>query len=42
LIWGPGDIAQAHQPNEYLSLDRIAPTLEGLRAMIQRFCVDRD
>jgi acetylornithine deacetylase len=38
VILGPGDIAQAHQPDEYLSLDRIAPTLQILRALIQQFC----
>ncbi len=39
VVLGPGDIAQAHQPDEYLSLDRIAPTLELLRALIRRFCL---
>lgn len=38
LVWGPGDIAQAHQPNEYLPIERIKPTLAGLRAMIRHFC----
>lgn len=40
LVWGPGDIAQAHQPNEYLATERIEPTLAGLRAMIRQFCID--
>ncbi len=39
LVLGPGDIAQAHQPDEYLALERIAPTLDLLRALIRRFCV---
>jgi acetylornithine deacetylase len=38
LILGPGDIAQAHQPDEYLDLARIPPTIEILRALIGRFC----
>ncbi len=42
LVWGPGDIAQAHQPNEYLEAARIEPALAGLRALIQRFCIDPD
>lgn len=25
VVLGPGNIEQAHQPNEYLALDRIAP-----------------
>ncbi len=39
LILGPGDIAQAHQPNEYLALARIDPMLKILRQLIQRFCL---
>jgi acetylornithine deacetylase len=38
LVMGPGDVAQAHQPDEYLETARIAPTLELLRALIRRFC----
>ncbi len=40
LILGPGDIAQAHQPDEYLETARIAPTIELLRALIRQFCQD--
>lgn len=39
LVLGPGDIAQAHQPDEYLALDRIPPTLEILRGLIRRLCM---
>ena len=39
VILGPGDIAQAHQPDEFLALDRIPPTLELLRALIRQFCL---
>jgi acetylornithine deacetylase len=39
LILGPGDIAQAHQPDEYLSMDRLEPTVELLRRLIGEFCV---
>lgn len=39
LIFGPGDIAQAHQPDEYLALDTLEPTIEVLRQLIQRFCL---
>lgn len=38
LIMGPGDVAQAHQPDEYLEASRIPPTLELLRGLIRRFC----
>ena len=38
-IFGPGSIDQAHQPNEYLARDQIAPATEILRHCIQRYCV---
>lgn len=38
VICGPGDIAQAHQHNEYLAIERIAPSITLLRQLIQRFC----
>jgi acetylornithine deacetylase len=40
VILGPGDIAQAHQPDEFLAEDRINPTIDLLRKLIQRFCVN--
>ncbi|WP_126455078.1 acetylornithine deacetylase [Sulfuriflexus mobilis] len=39
IILGPGDIAQAHQPDEYLALDRIQPTVDLLQQLIERFCI---
>ncbi len=38
VILGPGDIAQAHQPDEFLALDRIEPMLRILRGLVRRFC----
>jgi len=40
VVLGPGDIAQAHQPDEFLALDRIEPMLALLKKFIRRFCVD--
>jgi acetylornithine deacetylase len=40
VIMGPGDIAQAHQPDEFLALERIKPTLDILKALIKRFCIE--
>lgn len=40
VILGPGDIAQAHQPNEYLAIERCEPMRAILRGMIQHFCID--
>ncbi len=34
LILGPGHIDQAHQPDEFLRLDRVAPTVDILRNLI--------
>ncbi|SDK00479.1 acetylornithine deacetylase [Microbulbifer yueqingensis] len=39
IVLGPGDIDQAHQPDEYLGLDRIEPMLDVLRGLIARFCL---
>lgn len=41
LLLGPGDIAQAHQPDEYLAVDRIEPGVALLRGMIERLCAQR-
>ena len=39
LVLGPGDIACAHQPGEYLEMSRIAPTVRLLRELIQHYCL---
>jgi acetylornithine deacetylase len=39
IVLGPGDIAQAHQPDEFLALERIPAMLAVLRALIRRFCI---
>jgi len=39
IVLGPGDIDQAHQPDEYLAIDRIKPTIGLLEEMIKRFCL---
>lgn len=39
VVLGPGDIAVAHQPNEYLPLNRIAPMEKILHGLIARFCL---
>lgn len=40
LVLGPGSVAQAHQPNEYLELARLQPMLDLLRQLIRRFCCE--
>ena len=38
VVLGPGDIEQAHQPDEFLRLDRLQPTVDLLRQLIDQFC----
>lgn len=42
VILGPGDIAQAHQLDEYLATDRLQPTVDLLRKLIQQFCLTEE
>ncbi len=39
VVCGPGDIAQAHQPDEYLACSHIQPTIDLLRNLITTACV---
>lgn len=39
LILGPGDIAQAHQPDEYLALADIPPAVDLFERLIRRYCL---
>ena len=39
LILGPGDIDQAHQPNEFLGQERIQPMIRILQQLIRRYCL---
>lgn len=38
LVMGPGNIDQAHQPNEYLECKQIQPTVKLLEQVISRYC----
>ncbi len=38
VVMGPGSIDQAHQPNEFLPLDQIDPTIDIIRQLIARYC----
>lgn len=39
VVLGPGDIDQAHRPDEYLEEARIEPTLDLLGKLIDHFCI---
>ena len=39
IILGPGNIDQAHQPDEYMSMDMVNPSIEILRKFISQYCL---
>ncbi len=39
IVLGPGNIEQAHQPDEYLAMERVNPTIRILRGLIERYCI---
>jgi len=39
LILGPGSINQAHQPDEFISIDQLEPAVKIVRELIQKFCL---
>jgi acetylornithine deacetylase len=38
VVCGPGSIAQAHKPNEYVTLDQISRCEDLLRKLMARMC----
>ncbi|OQY55686.1 MAG: acetylornithine deacetylase [Candidatus Parabeggiatoa sp. nov. 2] len=39
IVLGPGDIAQAHQPDEFIALNRLQPMIDVLTQLIRHFCL---
>ena len=39
IVLGPGDINMAHQPDEYLPLERVQPCIDLLKKLIVKFCL---
>ena len=39
IVMGPGNIDQAHQPNEYMSMDMINPSIDVLTKLITKHCL---
>jgi acetylornithine deacetylase len=39
VVLGPGDIEQAHQPDEYIALDRLQPTVNLLKQLVKSVCI---
>jgi len=38
IIMGPGSINQAHQPDEYLAIEKIKPTQQMIKQLIVESC----
>ncbi len=38
MVMGPGNINQAHQPDEYIEMKQLQPTIDIIRQMINKFC----
>ncbi len=39
VVLGPGSINQAHQPDEFISINQIEPAVKIVQELIQKFCV---
>ena len=39
VICGPGNIDQAHQPDEYLPLEHIHPGINLIQSLVKQFCL---
>lgn len=40
VVLGPGSINQAHQPDEFISIDQIEPAVKIVQKLIQKFCLE--
>lgn len=40
VILGPGSINQAHQPDEFISINQIEPAVKIVQELIRKFCID--
>jgi acetylornithine deacetylase len=38
IIMGPGNIDQAHQPDEYVSMDMLEPAIAVMQKLIVKYC----
>ena len=39
IVIGPGSINQAHQPDEFLPIAQIEPTIKMIEELVERFCL---
>ena len=39
VVLGPGHIEQAHQPDEFLAMEQIKPTIKLIQDLVKEFCM---
>jgi acetylornithine deacetylase len=39
IVFGPGSIDRAHQPDEYIDTAQLQPAIDMLRNLIAKFCL---
>ncbi|MDB6062396.1 MAG: acetylornithine deacetylase [Verrucomicrobiaceae bacterium] len=39
VVFGPGSIRQAHQPDEYIDTKQLQPAVDAIKALIRKFCL---
>ena len=39
VVLGPGHIDQAHQPDEFLAMEQIKPTIKLIQDLVKQFCM---
>jgi len=39
VVLGPGSIDQAHQPNEFVELKQLKPTIAIIRGLVEKYCL---
>ena len=40
IVFGPGSIDQAHQPDEYIDMAQIQPAINAITSLIRDFCIE--
>lgn len=41
IVMGPGSIDQAHQPDEFVEVAQLEPTIDIIRRLIKRYCISQ-
>ncbi len=38
VVMGPGEIAQAHQPDEFIAVSQLQPSVALIKNLVRHFC----